>query len=258
MALRKPKNRGAPAGRRRRRGRAASPAASRPRVHRRRPGARRRQVTSTLSRSRLRCQEANGDLLVFSNALLTTPVSARNDLAGPSARMSGARRRQQSRASIDEELVVKIDEQVARTHKVMPIAEENGTHRALRRRSVAVAPPAGRVGHRSTLRLEGVGLQDGHVDHRADVPLDGRPRSASSPRSQPRTRSGRKPRRSRGQPRRPGAGGAARGAHRQPGAARPQRRTSTSNRSTTGCGSDSASTVTSSRRSPFRCRRTTR
>ncbi len=93
---------------------------------------------------------------------------------------------------------------------------------AVRGRSVAVAPPAGRVGHRHAFRVAGHRRKDGDVVHRADVPLDCRCRSHRC-RVRRRGRSATCRRNDRrGQSRRPGAGGAVGRQDRWPGAARPQ------------------------------------
>ena len=93
---------------------------------------------------------------------------------------------------------------------------------ALRGRPVAVAPPTGRVGHRSEVRVAGHRREDGDVVHRADVPLDRRRRQHRRVvRHRGRAASGRRDDR-RGQPRRPGAGRAVGRQDRRPGAPRPQ------------------------------------
>ncbi len=72
-------------------------------------------------------QEADGDLLVFSNSLLTKHGVGRNDLAQAIGAACQVPVGDSNPGDIDEELIVKVDEKVAREHKVMPVAEENGT-----------------------------------------------------------------------------------------------------------------------------------
>lgn len=72
-------------------------------------------------------QEANGDLLVFSNSLLTRAGVSRNELSQAIGAACQVPVGDSNPGEIDEELVVKIAEEIARTHKVMPVSEENGS-----------------------------------------------------------------------------------------------------------------------------------
>ena len=141
-------------------------------------------------------QEANGDLLRFGIVLLNKHGVGRNELAPAVATACGVPVADSSIETLDEEIVTRFPEEVARKHKVMPIADEGGVGRALRRRPVAGTAPDGRAGHRPEVRVEGVGREDGHVVHRADVPRDGRRRHARRRSSPPRTTRARPPRRS--------------------------------------------------------------
>jgi type IV pilus assembly protein PilB len=72
-------------------------------------------------------QEANGDLLVFSNSLLTKASVSRNELSQAIGAACQVEVGDRNPGAIDEQLVVKIAEEVARAHKVMPVSEENGS-----------------------------------------------------------------------------------------------------------------------------------
>ncbi len=72
-------------------------------------------------------QQANGDLLVFSNALLTKHGVGRAELSNAIGAACQVPVGDSNPGEIDEELVVKVAEEVARNHKVMPVAEENGS-----------------------------------------------------------------------------------------------------------------------------------
>ncbi|MGK0277183.1 MAG: type IV pilus assembly protein PilB, partial [Ilumatobacter sp.] len=72
-------------------------------------------------------QEANGDLLVFSNSLLTKAGVSRNELSQAIGAACQVAVGDSNPGEIDEELVLKVAEGVARTHKVMPVSEENGS-----------------------------------------------------------------------------------------------------------------------------------
>ena len=72
-------------------------------------------------------QEANGDLLVFSNSLLTKAGVSRNNLSQAIGAGCQVEVGNSNPGEIDEELVLKVAEEVARTHKVMPVSEENGS-----------------------------------------------------------------------------------------------------------------------------------
>ena len=72
-------------------------------------------------------QQANGDVLVFSIALLTKHGVGRAELSNALGAVCQVPVADSNPGEIDEELVAKIAEEVARTHKVMPVAEENGS-----------------------------------------------------------------------------------------------------------------------------------
>jgi type IV pilus assembly protein PilB len=72
-------------------------------------------------------QEANGDMLVFGDALLRKHGVGRQELSQATAAACQVPVAESNPGEIDEELIIKVDEQVVRTHKVMPVSEENGT-----------------------------------------------------------------------------------------------------------------------------------
>ena len=72
-------------------------------------------------------QESNGDLLVFSNSLLTKAGVSRSQLSQAIGAACQVAVGDSNPGAIDEELVVKVAEKIARTHKVMPVSEENGS-----------------------------------------------------------------------------------------------------------------------------------
>ena len=65
----------------------------------------------------------NGDLLKFVTLLLSHHGVGRNELAAAVAAVCDVPVADISMAELDEEIVARFPEQVARTHKVMPIAE---------------------------------------------------------------------------------------------------------------------------------------
>ena len=69
----------------------------------------------------------NGDLLKFTTLLLSHHNVGRTELAAAVAAVCQVPVADISIAQLDEEVAAKFPEQVARTHKVMPIAEENGS-----------------------------------------------------------------------------------------------------------------------------------
>ncbi len=71
-------------------------------------------------------QTANGDLLVFGQELLTKHAVGRNELAAAVAAACDVPVADSSIDSLDEEVVARFPEDVARKHKVMPIADEGG------------------------------------------------------------------------------------------------------------------------------------
>jgi type IV pilus assembly protein PilB len=71
-------------------------------------------------------QEANGDLLRFGQALLNNFGVGRNNLAAAVAVACGVPVADSSIGVLDEEIVTRFPEDVARLHKVMPIADEGG------------------------------------------------------------------------------------------------------------------------------------
>ncbi len=200
---------------------------------------------------------ANGDLLKFGAALLDHYGIGRNELARAVAAACGVPVADSGIDTLDEEIVTRFPEEVARKHKVMPIADEGGlvvlyaadpspprrqaVEQATGQRFVWKASDDRTVTsfieqmYRSTadvdLLVSAFANEDEQrvaADAIAEVSLDDRAPvvqlvAASSAR--------------------PCATGAL---------------TSTSSRSTTACASASASTATSSRASACRCRRTTR
>ena len=85
-----------------------------------------RAVTSSRTRSQLALEEANGDLLKFVSKLLSHYGVARSDLSHVVAAVCQVPLADASLVQLDEEIVTRFPEEVARSHKVMPIAEENG------------------------------------------------------------------------------------------------------------------------------------
>ncbi len=71
-------------------------------------------------------QDSNGDLLRFGQLLLTRHGVGRNELAAAVATACGVPVADSSIESLDEEIVTRFPEEVARKHKVMPIADEGG------------------------------------------------------------------------------------------------------------------------------------
>ena len=71
-------------------------------------------------------EESNGDLLVMSNLLLTKHGVGRAELSNAISAVCQVPLADSNPGALDEELVVKVAEEVARNHKVMPVAEENG------------------------------------------------------------------------------------------------------------------------------------
>ena len=71
-------------------------------------------------------QDANGDLLRFGLAVLNKHGVGRNELAQAVAIACGVPVGDSNIASLDEEIVTRFPEEVARKHKVMPIADEGG------------------------------------------------------------------------------------------------------------------------------------
>jgi hypothetical protein len=71
--------------------------------------------------------EANGDLLVLSNSLLTKHGVGRAELSNAISTACQVPLADSNPGELDEELVVRVAEDVARNHKVMPVAEENGS-----------------------------------------------------------------------------------------------------------------------------------
>jgi type IV pilus assembly protein PilB len=71
-------------------------------------------------------EDANGDLLRFGVAALTKYGVGRNKLAHAVATACGVPVADSSIGSLDEEVVTRFPEEVARKHKVMPIADEGG------------------------------------------------------------------------------------------------------------------------------------
>ena len=69
---------------------------------------------------------ANGDLLKFGTVLLSHHGVGRSELAQIVAAVCQVPVADASMVSLDEEVVTRFPEDVARAHKVMPIAEENG------------------------------------------------------------------------------------------------------------------------------------
>ena len=74
----------------------------------------------------LALEEANGDLLELSGKLLSHWGIARVDLSQVVANVCQVPLADSSLVHLDEEIVTRFPEEVARTHKVMPIAEEDG------------------------------------------------------------------------------------------------------------------------------------
>ena len=72
-------------------------------------------------------QDAKGDLLVMSNLLLTRYGVGRTELSQAVAAACGVPPADPNIGGLDEEIVARLDEQIARDHKVIPIADENGT-----------------------------------------------------------------------------------------------------------------------------------
>ncbi len=68
----------------------------------------------------------NGDLLKFGTLLLSHHSVGRNELAAAVAAVCQVPVADISMAQLDEEIVTRFPEEVARTHKVMPISEEGG------------------------------------------------------------------------------------------------------------------------------------
>ncbi len=75
----------------------------------------------------LALQEANGDLLRFGQELLTKHAVGRNELAAAVATACGVPLADSSIDTLDEGVVDRFPEDVARRHKVMPVADEGGT-----------------------------------------------------------------------------------------------------------------------------------
>ncbi len=71
-------------------------------------------------------EEANGDLLELVSKLLSHYGVARNDLSQVVAAVCQVPLADASLVELDEEIVTRFPEEVARVHKVMPIADENG------------------------------------------------------------------------------------------------------------------------------------
>ena len=71
-------------------------------------------------------EEANGDLLKLVSKLLSHYGVARSDLSQVVAAVCQVPLADSSLVHLDEEIVTRFPEEVARAHKVMPIAEENG------------------------------------------------------------------------------------------------------------------------------------
>ena len=71
-------------------------------------------------------QEANGDLLRFGILLLNKHGVGRNELARAVASACGVPVADSGIDTLDEEIVTRFPEEVARKHKVMPIADEGG------------------------------------------------------------------------------------------------------------------------------------
>ncbi|MET0911381.1 MAG: ATPase, T2SS/T4P/T4SS family [Ilumatobacteraceae bacterium] len=71
-------------------------------------------------------EEANGDLLRFGLSLLNKHGVGRNELARAVATACGVPVADAGIMSLDEEIVTRFPEDVARKHKVMPIADEGG------------------------------------------------------------------------------------------------------------------------------------
>ncbi|MGB7879874.1 MAG: hypothetical protein WBL31_14000, partial [Ilumatobacteraceae bacterium] len=74
----------------------------------------------------LALEEANGDLLELVSKLLSNYGVARNDLSQVVATVCQVPLADSSLVELDEEIVTRFPEDVARAHKVMPIADENG------------------------------------------------------------------------------------------------------------------------------------
>ncbi len=74
----------------------------------------------------LALEEANGDLLKLVSKLLSNYGVARNDLSPVVAAVCQVPLADSSLVELDEEIVTRFPEDVARAHKVMPIADENG------------------------------------------------------------------------------------------------------------------------------------
>ena len=74
----------------------------------------------------LALEEANGDLLELSGKLLSHWGIARVDLSQIVANVCQVPLADSSLVHLDEEIVTRFPEEVARTHKVMPITEEDG------------------------------------------------------------------------------------------------------------------------------------
>ena len=74
----------------------------------------------------LALEEANGDLLELVSKLLSNYGVARNDLSPVVAAVCQVPLADSSLVELDEEIVTRFPEDVARAHKVMPIADENG------------------------------------------------------------------------------------------------------------------------------------
>jgi len=72
-------------------------------------------------------EAANGDLLAFGTALVNRHGVARNDLAQAVGVACGVPIADSANAQLDEEIVIRFPEDVARLHKVMPVADEDGT-----------------------------------------------------------------------------------------------------------------------------------
>ena len=67
-------------------------------------------------------EEANGDLLVLSSSLLTKHGVGRSELSNAIGAVCEVPLADSNPGALDEELLVKVAEEVARGHKVMPVA----------------------------------------------------------------------------------------------------------------------------------------
>ena len=165
-----------------------------------------RAASSTPRNSPKALEEANGDLLKFGAKLLSHYGVGRAELSQAVGAVCQVPVADVSLVQLDEEIVTRFPEEVARTHKVMPIAEENGLivlyaadPSPWRRQQVESA-----TGQRFAWKASDQKTVTSFID--ADVPRDGRHRpprrrvrrwrtsSASPPRPSPRSTSTTRPR----------------------------------------------------------------